>query len=1239
MDSAHNQADTPSRCNEFSEDCNALLDEDLSKSRCVETACIVDFSSETNLENYSQQGDFQPIVSKILNSPRCAEEVLTEKNSLTNSQANKILLDTLTELINTYSDTLERKTYIVEYIKKPISLFALLCGLLLIGFYIYATIVTSPYQWRVTGVLIEGILVLALYVWNGYLYQREKYLTATEVRDRTQAIYEQIEEIGTNLAQPMLRIPGIPSVSTAKVIRDRVHKILPDNLLVKGDIVEMRYGDVAPCKMVYVYHDDAGSHESALEYTLERNQVFKPTLFGIPPQVPISKKNIQYQGRFWFILQATPISYNLPPAFVQTRPDTIIHNQLKILNQQLLKRLLCVVLVASMIVNIARYVFQDVVQEHQPEDGFEAIVLLQVYVVLPFLPLSFPTLWLLARSYGNAKILSLFEALQISKTDFEDEEDEFDAEAPPPTKDVELSRAAVWNRFWSLLTKWDRTSLARSTNLLESLGSTTVICSIDKEGTITSPYPSVEQVLFPTDGDELTALDLTENEYNVNGMQFEDRDWQKYLPSLKPLGLNLLLNTDCGVRQGRRRADHHRKFSSIHKHARLLPSRQSCLCRLGKEIGFSDGALASFSKKKDIGTFSPYRPSLLHSLRHHQYEVPSVLSTIYEEMNSGSYQLLCDGNIELILDFCSDYWNGEQLNVLDDGMVDKILDFYETSVVNDMQCIGFSYRPINIDNDGKIPFLKGRADADFVYMDIPWSQEQPALSDDDEAKQWKRRTRKISVSVDNDDGFHFSGQVSKEEEALFFKEVVKGQIFLGMATLSHQPKADVCNSIEDFGLAGIRFVYFSSSAERESKAFAERLGLETDWNSCILLSSPDDDEGAGSGYLETHDIKARLPRGIENIRPHLENVDDIPLHVSLFAECNPDAVREMIKIFQEYGEVVCCVGSALNSNHTGAFASADISVAIEPMHTRFQSRSRSSESRQVQSPFSIGAALTSLPCALFLQHDTSLYALAQVIREARHLLNGIRQGLAFAASAHLAISLSLLLSYCFLQPLLFTGYQILWVLWIICPILAISLLFSPHEANTMTLMTGKNIEHLKDYWRYFFYAISRFLLTVILTVLVYILSLYYFGNRTKSVFNFTDRTSWTRLGHAQQWELQYAQNCALFVFVWNTVWISSTFVNRTSSLRKFPPYKNVVWLISAVVCVILQVVFCALSLLRGPIKLSVLPWFVYLIGLASPLVVVPIQEIVKMHDRKQFVRFQKRSKLEFNTKLGLHSPL
>lgn len=157
------------------------------------------------------------------------------------------------------------------------------------------------------------------------------------------------------------------------------------------------------------------------------------------------------------------------------------------------------------------------------------------------------------------------------------------------------------------------------------------------------------------------------------------------------------------------------------------------------------------------------------------------------------------------------------------------------------------------------------------------------------------------------------------------------------------------------------------------KAYAERLGLEIDWNACILLSPP---EAGGNGYIDLHDIKAQLPRGVENIRSHLKEVDDIPLHVSLFAECSPPSIREMIRIFQENGEVVCVVGSSMNLENVECFSIADIAVAVDPVAARGSGG---------VGILSAGASLSSIPCAVTLNSDTSIYSLTQLIREARTL--------------------------------------------------------------------------------------------------------------------------------------------------------------------------------------------------------------------------------------------------------------
>ena len=58
--------------------------------------------------------------------------------------------------------------------------------------------------------------------------------------------------------------------------------------------------------------------------------------------------------------------------------------------------------------------------------------------------------------------------------------------------------------------------------------------------------------------------------------------------------------------------------------------------------------------------------------------------------------------------------------------------------------------------------------------------------------------------------------------------------------------------------------------------------------------------------------KAQLPAGVSRVRPHLEEVDNVPLLVGLFTDCDPEVNLEMLTIMQENGEVVLTIGSSLN---------------------------------------------------------------------------------------------------------------------------------------------------------------------------------------------------------------------------------------------------------------------------------------------------------------------------------------
>ena len=46
-----------------------------------------------------------------------------------------------------------------------------------------------------------------------------------------------------------------------------------------------------------------------------------------------------------------------------------------------------------------------------------------------------------------------------------------------------------------------------------------------------------------------------------------------------------------------------------------------------------------------------------------------------------------------------------------------------------------------------------------------------------------------------------------------------------------------------------------------------------------------------SEYMAAFSNRAMLPKGIHNVRPHIENVDNVPLLVPLFTDSDPESTR------------------------------------------------------------------------------------------------------------------------------------------------------------------------------------------------------------------------------------------------------------------------------------------------------------------------------------------------------------
>ncbi|KAM3172514.1 hypothetical protein ACTXT7_014355 [Hymenolepis weldensis] len=179
--------------------------------------------------------------------------------------------------------------------------------------------------------------------------------------------------------------------------------------------------------------------------------------------------------------------------------------------------------------------------------------------------------------------------------------------------------------------------------------------------------------------------------------------------------------------------------------------------------------------------------------------------------------------------------------------------------------------------------------------------------------------------------------------------------------------------------------------------------------------------------------KSRLPSGIKNIRTHLQNVDNVPLKVSLFTDCTPSAVDEMICIMQEYGETVCVVGSCLSIANAELFCRGDTAIALFPLlplvcgHDRDQGRENADITRPL---LNLAGRLIALGANLVSHASLVELDILQLITQAHASVNNIHLCITFAIAASFASALFYLLSLALLPafPLRFrTTNELIWL--------------------------------------------------------------------------------------------------------------------------------------------------------------------------------------------------------------------
>ena len=318
----------------------------------------------------------------------------------------------------------------------------------------------------------------------------------------------------------------------------------------------------------------------------------------------------------------------------------------------------------------------------------------------------------------------------------------------------------------------------------------------------------------------------------------------------------------------------------------------------------------------------------------------------------------------------------------------------------------------------------------------------------------------------------------------------------------------------------MRFVHLSSDNERRTKAFGHELGLETDWNSCIDLGDETPPSTATASPTLGGGV-TKLPRGIDAVRPHLRDVDNVPLLVSMFCNCRDATVREMVTIYQESSELVTMIGSAEAPHSVAALAQADVAVAARPLSSRrclwlglepaqvsppprtpLNERNIArvtgslSASASASAIISGGASATTVAgasvggagaavipdtsadtelgvaalldvacCVAVLPERHDLEQLTEWLLQGRSLLANTRQALVFGGFAALLMEFVLVVADWAGLPPPITPFQTLWVALLIVPLLAFPLLLGPIDPRDKKQMVPKNEDHTAGFGR------------------------------------------------------------------------------------------------------------------------------------------------------------------------------
>lgn len=481
------------------------------------------------------------------------------------------------------------------------------------------------------------------------------------------------------------------------------------------------------------------------------------------------------------------------------------------------------------------------------------------------------------------------------------------------------------------------------------------------------------------------------------------------------------------------------------------------------------------------------------------------------------------------------------------------------------------------------------------------------------------------------------------------------------------PRKDIEKLLCVFGEAGVRFVYFSPRNMRRTKEVASQMGIDVAWNCAISLRALDegqDDPHRMTSHYADWDINAKLPHGINNVRKHLEEVDNVPLLVSLFTDVTKENTMEMVRgnhcsmhvsialitafvkvqTFQEYGDTVIACGLSHLSRNSQIFRTADIAIGVDALGDENRVGDNASDSL-TRHELDFVTAIAATPCALRLKGVNAPSRMPAIIAVGRGAFDAAKSAGLFVLLGCSSLSLFCLFTLATVSttipyvPLV----GVVTYLHVTLPILGFAMAMSDPEPESMKEVPPKNDPSQtfgkNERSRLYMTILAGALLPAVLPQFLWLIvfgELMIAHEKEFVMRSCGNRETWVQLVRCDGLKrysgrvllvagtLVFAE-MALCVFA-----TSASLIHCTASVRQEAPWRrNKIWAGALVFC--LALVGCYVGVVAGN-SLAALPWYFYVLATAMPFTCLAACEWIKIRNRAHVRRAIMMRRLQFETR-------